>query len=76
MIAPPPDLIEDKTKDDYEIEAWRKISATYEMEDIVNANDFLFKDSRSEIIFFQDDPQYRTWEKFRASKDQVVIIDR
>ncbi|XP_050459199.1 uncharacterized protein LOC126855513 [Cataglyphis hispanica] len=76
VIAPPPDLIEDKTEDDYEIEAWRKISATYEMED-VNANEnLLFKDSRSEIIFFQDDPQYRTWEKFRASKDQVVIIDR
>ncbi|XP_029678611.1 uncharacterized protein LOC115244807 [Formica exsecta] len=76
VIAPPPDLTEDKTEDNYEIEAWRKIAAMYETKDLANANDLLFQDSRPEIIFFQDGPQYRTWEKFRASKDQVVVIDR
>ncbi|KMQ90990.1 flocculation protein flo11-like isoform x2 protein [Lasius niger] len=77
VIAPPPDLTEDRSEDDYEIEAWRKIAATYETrEDLVNADELLFKDSEQEMIFLQDDPQLRMWEKFRASKDQVVVIDR
>lgn len=75
VIAPPPDLTEDKTEDDYEIEVWRKITATYEIEEFANTNLF-FEDSESEVIFIQDDPQFRIWERFRASKDQVVVIDR
>lgn len=75
VIAPPSDLKEDKTEDDYEIEVWRKITATYETEEFINTNLFL-TDNEPEIIFLQDDPQFRIWEKFRASKDQVVIIDR
>lgn len=73
VIAPPPDLPEDKTEDDYESETWQALAMTYE-EDILNIDDFFTMESDPEMIFLQD--ELRIWEKFRASKDQVVVIDR
>ncbi|XP_029177029.1 probable serine/threonine-protein kinase DDB_G0282963 [Nylanderia fulva] len=73
VIAPLHDLTEDKTEDDDEIETWREIAAMFgEDPDI---NDFLTtKDNEPEIIYLED--EFRIWERFRASKNQVVIIDR
>ncbi|XP_011871383.1 PREDICTED: uncharacterized protein LOC105563963 isoform X2 [Vollenhovia emeryi] len=56
-----------------EIEAWRAIGAKHE--DSLAGHDFL-RSNGSEIILLQDDPQSRMWERFRASRDQVVVIDR
>ncbi|XP_072749162.1 uncharacterized protein [Anoplolepis gracilipes] len=76
MITPPSDLTEDKNQDEKEIEMWQNITEKYETEDFVNADDLLSKDSGPEIVIFQDNSQFGIWEKFRASKDQVVVIDR
>lgn len=77
MITPPPDLVEDKSENEIEIEAWREIAAMPETKHILmNAGDHLLKDSGPEMIYLQDDPRLRVWERFRASKDQVVVIDR
>ncbi|KYN19017.1 PREDICTED: GATA zinc finger domain-containing protein 8-like [Trachymyrmex cornetzi] len=74
VISPSSDLKDDKSEDDLEIEAWREIGAKYEMENFVD-NDFL-KNNGTDIIFLQDDPQSRIWERFRASREHAVIIDR
>ncbi|KAG5311321.1 SELPA protein, partial [Acromyrmex insinuator] len=74
VISPSSDSKGDKSEDDLEIEAWREIGAKYEMENFVNS-DFL-KNNETEIIFLQDDPQSRIWERFRASREHAVIIDR
>ncbi|KYM84705.1 Selenoprotein Pa [Atta colombica] len=74
VISPSSDLKDDKSENDLEIEAWREIGAKYEMENFVNS-DFL-KNNGTEIIFLQDDPQSRIWERFRASREHAVIIDR
>lgn len=75
VIVPPPNFTTDKTENDIEIEAWRDISM-HEPENLTNVNDHFFKDDKSELIFVQDDTQTRMWESFRASKDQIVVIDR
>ncbi|KYN37341.1 Selenoprotein Pa [Trachymyrmex septentrionalis] len=74
VISPFSDSKDDKSEDDLEIEAWREIGAKYEMENFVSG-DFL-KNNGTEIIFLQDDPQSRLWERFRASREHAVIIDR
>ncbi|XP_012216128.1 uncharacterized protein [Linepithema humile] len=76
VITPPPDLMEDKSENEIEIEAWRDIAAMSETRHIVNAKDQLLKDDGPEMINLQDGPRFRMWERFRASKDQVVVIDR
>ncbi|XP_020293086.1 uncharacterized protein LOC109859339 [Pseudomyrmex gracilis] len=35
-----------------------------------------FNHTQSKVTFFLDNPQLRLWQRFRASKDQVVVIDR
>lgn len=74
VISPFSDSKNDRSEDDLEIEAWREIGAKYEMENFVD-NDFL-KSNGTEIIFLQDDPQSRIWERFRASREHAIIIDR
>ncbi|RLU26421.1 hypothetical protein DMN91_000215, partial [Ooceraea biroi] len=76
-ISPPPDLTQDDTEDDEEIEAWRQIATMFpDTENFVNINADIFKEGNSEIIFLRDGPQLQIWKTFRASKDQVVVIDR
>lgn len=77
MISPPPDLTQDKTEIEDEIEAWRRIATSFpDIEDFVNSNVHVLREDESEIIFLQDGPQFRMWKKFRASRDQVIVIDR
>lgn len=77
VISPFSDSTEEnksRSEDDLEIETWREIEAKYEMESFVD-EDFL-KGNGSEIIFLQDDPQSRIWERFHASREQAIVIDR
>ncbi|TGZ54027.1 uncharacterized protein [Temnothorax longispinosus] len=77
VITPPSDSMEnERSEDDLEIEVWRQIEAkhSFDMESLVN-NDFL-KSNESGIVYLQDDPQSRLWERFGASRDQVITIDR
>lgn len=74
-ISPSSDSMENESsEEDLEIETWREIEAKHEMESFVN-RDFLREDG-SEITYLQDDPRSSLWKRFRASKDQVIIIDR
>lgn len=59
---------------DVELETWREIEAKHEMESFVSHD--LFRGNGSEITFLRDDPPMFLWERFRASRDQVIIIDR
>lgn len=75
VISPSSDSTENESsEDDLEIEAWREIGAKHEMDNFVD-DDFL-RVNETEITFLRDDSQSRVWRKFRASRDQVVIIDR
>ncbi|KAL0114989.1 hypothetical protein PUN28_010510 [Cardiocondyla obscurior] len=64
----------ERSDENVEIEAWREIEARGEMDDFMTVN--FFKNDRSEITILWDNPRSRLWERFRASKDQVIIIDR
>lgn len=75
VISPSSDSTENESsEDDLEIEAWREIGAKHEMDSFVD-DDFL-RVNETEITFLRDDSQSRMWKKFRASRDQVIIIDR
>ncbi|KYN05234.1 Selenoprotein Pa [Cyphomyrmex costatus] len=74
LISPSSDSKDERSEDDIEIEAWREIGAKYEMENIVDDN--FLKNNGTDIIFLQDDPQSRIWERFRASKEHAIVIDR
>jgi len=73
VISPFSDSREnERSEDDLEIEVWQEIGAKYEIENF----DDVHRGNRSEIIILQDDPQSRIWERFRASREQAIIIDR
>ncbi|XP_071558681.1 uncharacterized protein [Temnothorax nylanderi] len=77
VITPPSDSMEnERSEDDLEIEVWRQIEAkhSFDMESLVNHD--LLKSNESGIIYLQNDPQSRLWERFGASRDQVITIDR
>lgn len=76
MISPPADssIENERSEEDLEIEAWQEIGAKLEMESFVD-HDFL-RGNRSEITFLQDNSRSHMWKRFRASRDQVIIIDR
>jgi len=74
VISPFSDSREnERSENDLEIEVWQEIGAKYEIENFV---DDVRRGNRSEIIILQDDPQSRMWERFRASREQAIIIDR
>lgn len=75
VISPSSDSTKnDRSEEDLEIEVWQEIAAKYEMENLVDS-DFL-RGNGSDIIFLQDDSQSRMWERFRASREQAITIDR
>lgn len=77
MISPPPDLTRDETGDDDEIEAWRQISTMFpDTEDFMNTNVHIFKEDEPEMILLHDSPRFQMWKRFRASRDQMIVIDR
>ncbi|XP_012529986.1 uncharacterized protein LOC105833090 [Monomorium pharaonis] len=75
VISPSPGSTENESsEDELEIEAWRDIGAKHSEMDSF-ADDFL-RVNETKITFLQDDSRSRIWEKFRASRDQMIIIDR
>jgi len=74
VISPFSDSREnERSENDLEVEVWQEIGAKYEIE---NLEDDVRRGNRSEITILQDDPQSRMWERFRASREQAIIIDR
>lgn len=80
MVARPSDLPEDDTENSMEIKAWLEISKNIqESEHFLSLDKMIFSDVAKEkkgIIFLQDTFELGIWKSFRASKDEVIIIDR
>ncbi|XP_071859634.1 uncharacterized protein isoform X1 [Bombus fervidus] len=80
MVTPPSDLPEDSTENNIEIKAWREISKNIQdSEYFLDLEESLFADvenKKRDIIFLQDTSELGIWRSFRASKDEVIIIDR
>ncbi|XP_006608780.2 uncharacterized protein LOC102676892 isoform X2 [Apis dorsata] len=79
MVARPSDLPEDDTENSMEIKAWLEISKNIqESEHFLSLDKMIFSDVAKEkkgIIFLQDTFELGIWKSFRASKDEVIIID-
>lgn len=80
VVTPPAGLSDDAAEDSMEVKAWKEISKNilepeyfWGAEEAVND---LAKTSEQGVIFLQDSPEFSIWKSFRASKDEVVVVDR
>ncbi|XP_015431941.1 PREDICTED: uncharacterized protein LOC107188200 [Dufourea novaeangliae] len=81
IVIPSSNLPENTMENNVEIKTWKRISMNMvEPEYILGTDETQFNDlarnSKKDILCVQDTPDLGIWERFRASKDEVVVVDR
>lgn len=80
-MTPPSGLPEDDAENEIEIRAWKEIAKNPLTQEYFwgadeAPNNELEGNNDNGIILLRDTPKLRIWERFRVSKDEVLIVDR
>ncbi|XP_066591160.1 uncharacterized protein [Prorops nasuta] len=80
VVAAPPDFLPDTLEEEIEKAAWKEISMLEQRElqdmDEKWIHKALKDSDPTELLVLHDNPELRIWEKFHASRDQILVIDR